>query len=366
MISMGGFKNYDALFVTNPYNIRYLSGFVGVNPQEREAYLLLVKKKRYLIASRLYEAEARRLEAPLVEIIITSPGNSVSDILSGLVKKLRIKRLGVEAASMTLAEFKWIKKKTPNIHFIETAGAIEQRRVIKNGEEIEKIEKAQRIAEESFSMLLRLIKPGMAEIAIAERLEAIMKIRGSERPSFETIVAFGKNAARPHYRTRSTGSRQVGTTKIKKGSMLLMDFGATYQGYCGDMSRTIFLGKPTARFLKIYNLVQQAQERTLQKCVARMRAHDIHTEAHELFERERVQDNFTHALGHGIGLEVHEAPHIRKDSRDILKPGMVFSVEPGLYFPGWGGVRIEDLVALRPYRADVLRKKKPSLISLFH
>ncbi len=274
-----------------------------------------------------------------------------------MVKDLKIKRLGVESKNIKLAEYNWLKKKIGNTAVILTDRAIENLRLIKTEDEISKIKKAQRIGEEAFRRVLKAIKLGMAEIAVAERLEALMKSLGAEKPSFNTIVAFGSNAALPHYKT--------GLRKIRTGGMLLFDFGAMYKGYCGDMTRTIFIGKPAPRFLKIYNLVFEAQQRAIKKCDAGMRVHEIHLEAYELFEREKVHDNFSHGLGHGIGLQVHEAPYIRKDSKDILKPGMVFSIEPGLYFPGWGGVRIEDLVVLRSNRANVLRKEKPQCITLF-
>lgn len=353
-------KRFYALLVSNPCNIRYLSGFSGVNAEEREAYLLLRNGVSHIIAPRLYEEEVRSLKSKSVKPVIALGRDKLSDIIARTAAELKIKRLGVESGDITLAEFETLKK-IKGVRLVPADSFVEKMRLIKSAGEISKIKKAQSIGEEAFGKIIRTVKAGMTEAAIREKLERAMKELGAEGTSFDTIVAFGKNAALPHYKTPSTSSGQAGNAKIKKGGILLMDFGAKYKGYCGDMTRTVFIEKPPAKFLWAYSLVKEAQEKALNRCRAGVEFGELHSAAQEVFERENVYGNFTHSLGHGIGLQVHEAPYIRKDSKNKAEAGMVFSVEPGLYFPGWGGIRIEDLVAISGKRTEVLRKETPVL-----
>lgn len=250
----------------------------------------------------------------------------------------------------------------PKVKFVACRNFVEDLRIIKSDEEIKRIEKAQIISQKAFGKLVKTIKIGQTEEEIAERLAKIIKSLGGEGLAFENIVAAGPNSALPHYFT--------GREKVKKGEVLLLDFGAKFQNYCADMTRTIFIGKPKTEQANIYHHVEKAQREAIRSITAGITAHDAYFSAHTVFKNRNLHDYFLHSLGHGIGLEVHERPHIRptpspaadiESADEILAEGMVFSVEPGLYFPAWGGIRIEDLVVIKNGKARVLGKLQENI-----
>ncbi len=339
-------KNLDALIVTNPTNIFYLTGFKGLSPTEREAVLIILKTKpATLITARLYQNEALKLASTTLQIKITAERKEVQDALKNVLSAF--KKVGVEEQDIRLAEYikyrKLLKGKKP----APTKNIVEEIREIKTPEELANIEKAQTITQNVFDELLKTIKIGQTEAEIKDKLEQIAKTQSREPLAFEPIIASGPNSALPHY--------QTGNRKIKKGDALLFDFGLKYKNYCADFSRTIFIGSSTDEQKNIYSLVAIAQKTAIAKIKTNVKAKDIFNDSFNLFKRNGIEDKFIHSLGHGIGLEVHEKPSLYKTSKDILKPGMVFSVEPGLYLP-WGGVRIEDLVTIKNGKGVVIGK----------
>lgn len=347
-------KNLQGLIITNPHNIFYLSGFRGVSEIEREATLIL-NPKPTLITARLYQAEAKKLASQNLKVEIVDERNKILEITKNLLKKLN--RVGFEETDLKFSEHKDLKKalliKTklvPVKHFIEDL------RVIKSEEEIKKIEKAQIISQSAFDQIIKTIKVGISEEEIAEKLARIIKNLGGQGLAFESIIASGKNSALPHHKT--------GKKKIKNGEVLLFDFGAKYQDYCADLSRTIFIGKPKDQHLNIYNHVSLAQQKSINSIKHKVPAKNPHLTSYNHFKQNELHDFFIHGLGHGVGLEVHEKPHLRPKGKELLKEGMVFSVEPGLYFPSWGGVRIEDLITIKNGKAKVLGKLQKDLIIL--
>src|SRR3990170_3763215 len=347
-------KNLDGFIVTNPTNIFYLTGFKGVLPAEREA-ILVFDPSPTLITARIYQNEAARVKSRNLKIKIVAERNQIFESSAKLFKKA--KRIGFEENDLKVAELKEFKKVLKKVRLIATKNLIEDLRIIKTEDEVKRIEKAQIISQKAFNELIKTIKVGQTEVEIAEKLASIIKSLGANGLAFEGIVAAGRNAGLPHYVT--------GNSKVTKGDVLLFDFGAKYKDYCADLSRTIFAGKVSDEKRNIYSLVKHAQKEAIQKIIHGIKSHKPHEHAVDIFRKENLDDYFLHGLGHGIGLAVHEAPHLRPNLQttdyQLLTNNMVFSVEPGLYFPSWGGVRIEDLVVIKNGKAQVLGKSESEI-----
>ncbi len=347
--------------VTNPVNIFYLTGFHSFSPTEREA-ILVFNPKAHLITARLYHQEALRLKSAQLNIKIATERNEIFKFFEDLLKNS--KRVGFEEGNLTYLEHKNIKKLT-SAKLVPFRDLIENQRTVKTADEIKKIEKAQIISQKAFDQIIKTIKPGQTEEEIADTLAKIVKSFGGEGLAFESIIASGPNAGQPHYFT--------GKRKIKAGEVLLFDFGTKYQNYCADLSRTIFVGRAKDAHKNIFHHVLNAQKAAISKINHGLKAHDAHELAFSVFRDNKLHDYFIHGLGHGIGLEVHEKPSlrpapslpskIRQLPDEILEENMVFSVEPGLYFP-WGGVRIEDLVTIKNGRAKALGKLMEDIIEV--
>ena len=349
-------NNLDGFIVTNPTNIFYLTGFKGVLPAEREA-ILVFDPSPTLITARIYQNEAARVKSRNLKIKIVAERNQIFESSAKLFKKA--KRIGFEENDLKVAELKEFKKVLKKVRLIATKNLIEDLRIIKTEDEVKRIEKAQIISQKAFNELIKTIKVGQTEAEIAEKLTKIIKSLSADGLAFESIVAAGRNAGLPHYVT----SKQ----KIKKGQVLLFDFGAKYKDYCADLSRTIFIGKTSDRQRNIYHHVLNAQKRAIEKITSGIKVSDVYDAANDYFKKHNLDEYFLHGLGHGIGLDVHETPHLRSGlpttNDQLLTNGMVFSVEPGLYFP-WGGIRIEDLIVIKNGRAKVLGKLIDEIIEV--
>lgn len=356
-------KALDAILISSVSNITYLTNFSSFSKDEREAYLLIVAQPLglthktpgvigYLITDGRY-GEAVQLHIPHFTLIEHTVKNSVEAIFKMLSKKHKIKKLGIEENNITVSEQKLLKKCFNDLnHF-----SISSLRAIKDSTEINSIEKACKLGDKTFNYILKKIKKGITEQEIAFEIEHFIKKSGADI-SFPTIVAFGKNSSIPHH--------QTGKTELKSGDFVLLDFGVRLNNYCSDMTRTVFFGKPSNEQKKMYQTVLSAQKKTLETL------HDIsiyHASKNiDRVAREYILKNgfptIPHSLGHGVGLEVHESPTLSPNSKDILKPGMVFSVEPGIYIKGFGGVRIEDLVVLEKSGPRLLTKSKREIIQV--
>lgn len=395
-------KKLDGLIVTNPTNIFYLSGFKGLSPTEREAILAVSNNFATLITARLYQTEARLLASSRLRIKIVDERNQILTNIKNLFKTAKrvglptetSVKMGFEQKNLTFDEHKEFKRRlnppAPNysssearsnlknynsskgkfslrsnnkIDLVPTKDIIENLRAKKTEEEISKIEKAQVISQRAFDQIIRTLKVGQTEEEIGEKLAQIIKSLGGQGLAFESIIASGPNSGRPHYFT--------GQRPIANGELLLMDFGAKYQDYCADLSRTIFIGKTDDSQKNIYNHILNAQKAAIDKISHGSKSHEIHNIASNIFKDQKLHKYFLHGLGHGIGLEVHESPHLRplaktrdpKEPIETLTENMVFSVEPGLYFP-WGGVRIEDLVVIKNGKANIVGKFHAEIIEI--
>ena len=358
-------KGLDGFIVTSPVNIYYLTGFRGVSATEREAILVVNPSKVILITGRLYKHEASRLKSKSLDVKIADERNQINQFIKSTITSLRglTPKVGFEEHDLKYSEFKHFTKLLKGIKLIPVKHLIEDLRIIKSDEEIKNIERAQVISQKAFDQVIKTIKVGQTEAEIAEKLEKIIKNFGGQGLAFESIVASGPNSALPHYVT--------GKRRIKKGDVLLFDFGAKYKNYCADLSRTIFIGRAKDQQKNIYHHVLEAQKAAIEKIGRGSKSHEIHGHATDIFKDEKLHKYFLHGLGHGIGLEVHENPHLRplaknrdpKEPIEELKEGMVFSVEPGLYFPDFG-VRIEDLVVLQNGKARILGKPVEDIIEI--
>ncbi len=265
---------------------------------------------------------------------------------------------------MKYSEFQKYKNLLKEVKLVPIKNLVEDIRVIKSEEEISKIERAQIITQKAFVQIIKTLKIGQTETEIANRLADIIRSLGGQGLAFEPIIASGPNSGKPHH---VTGDRQLTNNDI-----LLCDFGAKYQNYCADFSRTVFIGRATNVQRNIYNHVSTAQKKALAIIEHGIKHHEPYNAANNHFRENKLDQYFTHSLGHGIGLEVHEAPYLRAKevsnqpstiNHQQLTTGMVFSIEPGLYFD-WGGVRIEDLVTIKNGKLKVLGKLSEKLIEL--
>jgi len=343
-------KGLDALLLSQPENLRYLSGFTG------SSGWLLISGQNAILATDFRYVEQAKGESPDFEIIQTK--QELRDWLPGLVSDLGWHKLGFEAnfisydSSHKLSEA--IETKQVNLELVPTTGIVEQLRSIKEPEELGFITKAVELAEAAFEQAKAIIRPGITEKEAAWEIEKFLRQEGSEGMPFEIIVASGPNSALPHARP---------TEKIiRSGEPVLIDMGARISGYCSDFSRTLFLGETDKTLREIYNIVLKAQATAVERIESGMDASQADRLARSIVEQAGYGDAFGHGLGHGVGLAVHEFPTLGPSSSDSLADGMVFTIEPGIYLAGKGGVRIEDMVVLKNGKAKVLSKATRDLL----
>lgn len=299
--------------------------------------LLIFKECAYLIIDFRYIEKARNT----VKNCTVMEQENLTEQINSLMKKHNAKSLAVESMDMTLSRMSFLEKKFPDIEFIksdELSNNIYDMRTIKSTEEIEKIHKAQKIAEKAFDEILGFIRPGVTEREIALKLDNCMLENGAEGLSFETIALAGANTSMPH--------GVSGNYKVKNGDFVLMDFGAVYDGYHSDMTRTVCVGQPSEKMGKIYDIVLKAQLEALKKVKSGITGSELDGYARDIIDESGYGDFFGHSLGHGVGMEIHEFPTASSKSETILKENMVVTVEPGIYLPGEFGVRIEDFVVV--------------------
>jgi len=336
----------DALFIDSPQNIFYLTGYKGFSAEEKDAKILITKKRNYLFTDKRYLGELTNLKNfELTEI----------SLFKEILQKNKIKNAGFEESSITFSEYKYFKKIFTNFKPLENP--IEKLREIKNQEEIKKIRKACRLSDLGFSFILKQIKENVTENELAAKLEIFLKENHADI-SFKPIVAFGKNSAVPHHLNSNI--------KLKKGNIVLIDIGAKIDGYCSDMTRTVFFGSPTLKFKRMYQTVLSAQKvavEVINKSRLKIKASDVDKAAREYIIQQGYE-TIPHSLGHGIGIDVHEKPNLSPNSKSILKNGMIFSIEPGIYLNGYGGVRIEDLYLLTNKKLEKITHSTSKIISL--
>lgn len=340
-------EKLSGLIVTNPINIYYLTGFRGVSDVEREAIALVSKNGVTILLPKMYEETYRAIKIPGIKVEILEERHYLFTVIGKSYKAGS--RVGVEAENLRLSEYGQMKKST-KIKLVETVDIVEGIRVTKDKKELALIKKAVEITDKGFEKIKKEIKLGMTEKQVARRLEQIFEELGADGKSFDSIVASGAVSSLPHYMPQNK--------KIKKG-ILLIDAGAKFKGYNGDFTRTFYIGKPDKKFIERYNLVLEAQARALKEITTGKTEEEIWKVSMDALGDQSKY--FIHGLGHGIGLDVHESPYLRKDKKMKLLNGMAITVEPGVYYPGWGGIRIEDYIVIERGRCKVLSKYTKSV-----
>ncbi|MFH1647230.1 MAG: aminopeptidase P family protein [Chloroflexota bacterium] len=339
-------KNIDGILISQPENRHYLSGFDG------SAGYLLITPKRAVLATDFRYTEQAGLQATDYRVFKIA-GNAV-DWFPGLVRDAGIKRLGFEAGDITVEAYRQLKnalkKKQVAVKLVPVTGLVESLRAVKEPGEVELIRKAAAITDLAFERVAPTIKAGMTERQVAWELEKYLRENGGEAVAFEIIVAAGPNSARPHARP----SERV----IREGEPVVIDMGARYEGYASDLTRTICVGAPNDTFKKVYATVLDAQTGAIDIIIGGMTGQRADAAAREVINRAGYGEAFGHSLGHGVGLAAHESPRLGHGSKEKLADGMVFTVEPGIYLPGWGGVRIEDTVMMENGRVVTLSKAR--------
>lgn len=346
-------QKLDAVLISKVANIIYLTDYSGFSNEEREAFLLVTPKKQFLFTDGRYSEAVKKL-IPDFELIEISSKSKFSDLLLGITNKLKISKLGVEENDLKVNEFKLIKKtvkQTKDFKF-------HTHRSIKTPEEIKLIESACKIGDKAFEFIQSKITAGITEKQLMFQLDNFIREQGFE-PSFKTIVAFNENSAVPHH--------QTGDRKLKSGDFVLLDFGVKFKNYCSDMTRTLIFGKPSEKQKKIHKTVKQAQQKAFEYLKTNFKKGVKGSDLDKIARDYILEQNFPsipHSLGHGIGIEVHEHPFLGPNSKEVLKEGMVFSIEPGIYLPELGGVRIEDLYVIEKNSVKQLTTSPKDMISL--
>lgn len=365
-------REIDGFLVTAPVNVTYLTGFTGDS-----SYFALLPKNQTLISDTRFEQHIKE-ECPDLEAVIRGHNKTTIEAAAEVLNKSGAKSVGVEANRITVGELEALKVLAPKVTFVPVEGVIEAQRTIKDPGEVESIRAAVRVAERAFRMFVTTIREADTEKDMADAIEKYVRRAGARGTPFQTIAAVGDRGALPH---ATPTDRQLGD-----GSKLLVDWGADMV-YKADLTRTLrspFGTAPSRRnkqervgydFEELYSIVLLAQNAALNAIRPGVKAKDVDAAARKVFsiaklksdkhDGENLADYFTHGLGHGIGLEVHEAPRVRANSEDVLEAGMVITIEPGLYIPGWGGIRIEDdvLVTKEGYKLLSTLPREPGTLA---
>lgn len=350
----------DALLISDLINVRYLCGFTGSN-----GYLFVTQKDFRLLTDGRYAFQAAD-QVQGAEVQICGTHQVVIDTLTGLVQGVGLKRVGYEGAHVTVLSRSRSWEPPPGLdklglyfpgaELVPTQRVVEELRQVKEAGEIAAIQRAAFIGDQAFEYILNKIKPGVSERVLALDLEFHMRKLGAEAMSFEPIVAAAERSALPH--------AHPSDRLVERGRFVLLDFGCVVDGYCSDMTRTVVMGPLDKRHKEIYELVAASQAAGLEALRPGIACGDVDKVARTVIDEAGYAEAFMHGLGHGVGLEIHEAPSLKKDLPELLESGHVVTVEPGAYFEDWGGVRVEDLVAVTQDGIQFMSRAPRDLIVL--
>lgn len=337
-------KEVDAFLITKPENIRYMSGFTGGS----EGKLVVTENQQFLLTdSRFWEQAG--IESPEWELVKEiTPG---IDLLVDLVADS--KKLGLESQHVTIESFLQLEARLKNRPAL-LPGIIENLRTVKDEDELNLLRKSAEISDEVFKEICQYIKVGLTERQVANQIVYLLKQKGCAKESFDTIAVSGPNASLPH--------GQPGDRVLTDGDMLTLDFGGFYQGYAGDMTRTVIMGNCSQYLRDNYMRLLEAQQLGVAKVKSGITGYEVDRLVRECLQKYDLDGYFAHGTGHGVGLEIHENPRLSKSSEATLKENMAVTVEPGIYIPGWGGIRIEDTVIVKDGGCEVITHSDKGLI----
>ena len=345
-------EDLDAFIVNGNANNFYLTGITD-SAIKNAFYLIITRNNFYFIATSFHLKQINE-KIPEKNIRLADKSAGFGEIISNILKKSE--KIGFESRQFSYAQYENFKKLLKGKKLVPFADMIEQTRLIKDDKEIALIKKAVSITDKTFTELVKLIKPGVTELWLKQKAAEIMGNLGANGTAFDTVIASGKNSADPHYE----GSNK----KIKTGEMIVIDIGARYKNYDADMTRMVFVGKAPEKYKKLYQIVLETQENGLKDCKLGASTGQIFDNCVENLKKYGEDQYFTHGLGHGVGIDIHELPNLTLDSADKLENGMVFTIEPGIYHVGWGGIRIENLCLMQNDKCVTLSKSPKNLIEI--
>ena len=344
-----GSEHLGSLLVTQPASWYYLTGFTG------DAGALVVSHRgSALITDGRFVAQAREETSG---IRIVPQQGSLAASVGQFLKGARAARTGFDASQITVTQFRALRKAGGSrVRWIAAPGHVERLRGRKEAREIAQMRAAAILAGQVLQDALKLLKPGVRELEIAAEIEYQMRQRGASGPAFDTIVAFGERSAHPH--ARATAKR------LRKNELVVLDLGAILAHYCSDITRTVVVGRASTRIRRWHKAVQEAQSAAIEAVKAGVTCGEVDAAARRVLAGYRLDRYFVHSTGHGLGLEVHEDPRVGKGQKQLLEPGNVITIEPGVYVPGVGGIRIEDDVAVHAERTEILTRIPRDLIEI--
>jgi Xaa-Pro aminopeptidase len=349
LLSQMAKQRLTSLLVINPKHWYYLTGFTG-----ESGALVISRRGTTLITDGRFLAQARQ-ETSRVRVLLQN--GSLQSTTGEYLKGQGGGRVGFSASQLTVAQFRALRKAAGRrAQWVAADGQVEALRATKTTAEISQMRRAALLAGEVLEAALKLLKPGVRETEIGAEIEYQMKRCGASGPAFETIVAFGERSAYPHTRPTST--------RLKKNELVVLDLGAILGHYCSDITRTVFVGRASRRVRQWYRAVQEAQAAATSAVKAGVRTGDVDAAARGVLAGHRLDKYFVHSTGHGLGLEVHEEPRLARGQKQALAPGNVVTIEPGVYVPGIGGIRIEDDVVVHEDRTEVLTRVPRDFIEI--
>jgi len=341
-------KKVDALLVTSPANVRYLSDFAGSN-----GLVLLTPNETHFFTDPRYAVEASRNITGAVHVI---KGPLLAGVAS-VIQRKRLKKIGFESSWLRYDEYARLKEQLPlGVSLHPIGRLIEERRMLKSPEEIAKIRKSVEVNSEAYARVVKRLRPGVSELDVAAEIEFQMKVLGAEKPAFDTIVAAGARSALPH--AHPTPHR------IQENELLLIDMGASVEGYSSDMTRMLYLGAPPKRVRQMYKAVLEAQLAGTAAVRPGVKAGKVDAVTRNVLKKYKLDRAFIHSTGHGLGLEIHEGPRVGRKDQTKLQEGMALTIEPGVYVEGWGGLRIEDTVLVTAKGCEVLTPTTKEFVNL--
>jgi Xaa-Pro aminopeptidase len=341
----------EAFLIAAPTNVRYLTGFTGDS-----SVLVLAPRRAVIVSDGRFTTQLAE-ECPGLESYIRPPGQEMNAALAHVVQTTGLRRLGFESSAWTVADYHALREAVPTAELVPLSGRVEELRQIKDEGEVEAVRQAVRCAERAFVMLRAGLRAQDSEQDVADALEGYLRRCGASGASFPPIVAVGVRSALPHASPRSD-------VRLADDEFVLIDWGATGCPYKSDLTRVVVTGKVTPKFEAIYRIVLTALDRGIAAIRPGVTAHDADAQARAVIEEAGFGPFFSHGLGHGLGMDIHEAPRIRRGCEVPLAPGMVITLEPGIYLPDWGGIRIEDDVLVTPDGCEVLSRLPKSLESI--
>jgi Xaa-Pro aminopeptidase len=344
-------EGFDGILLIKDSNIRYMSGYTGA-----DSYVIISETARAFITDSRYTEQAEAECTGFEVIKWRHPAAGLEETIQGVCSKHGIKKLAFERDKMTYDLFERLSNGMKSIELIPSSGLVEGIRYVKCQEEIENIRRAAEIADNAFDEVLKYIRVGVSEKDIERELQYLIKKKGADDIGFPIIVASGKRSSLPH--------AIPSDKRIESGDFITLDFGAMVNGYRSDMTRTIIVGEPTDKQKEIYDIVKAAQAAGEQAIKAGVQGSVPDDSARGYISQAGYGDNFGHGLGHGVGLDIHEEPFMSTRCEKILQIGNVITVEPGIYIPDWGGVRIEDTVLVKEDGIEILTKSPKDLIIL--